>query len=78
MSKKKSSNPKSICCGARVKYKESSGRIFNECTKCHLPCKIYYNIRRIWAINPQTKIKQGKKKIFTQKEQNELRMLEDY
>lgn len=51
---------KSKCCNAKVKI---IGKItmFYLCTKCKNACDIIFINRKMWNINPATKIKKSKK-----------------
>jgi hypothetical protein len=71
---KSKSNLKSNCCNAGIKTAMSPdffgdipdqmhvGTCHYECTKCGKTCDVHTNTRKIWAINPKTRIVPNKKK----------------
>jgi hypothetical protein len=52
---------RSSCCNAKVKV---VGRttLHYECLKCHQPCDVIFRERKVWRINPATRIVPNKKK----------------
>jgi hypothetical protein len=68
--KKKTNNFKSQCCQAPVVLKDSTPReegstivvtMYFVCKKCNKPCNIIFPVRKVWDINPKTKVKNSKK-----------------
>lgn len=74
-SKNKTSS-RSKCCNAKVKV-VGTVTMFHVCTKCHLPCDVFYVERKTWEINPKTRVVPNKKRKEDQRELNELRRLTD-
>ena len=80
----KKSKIKSSCCKAKVRLIGKNNPITNNgkvtcyliCTKCNKPCDIYTPIRKIWKINPVTKIK-GDERNKQRKKQAEKEIREN-
>jgi len=74
---------KSKCCNADVRVEgmddfDKQCTMYHVCTKCNNPCDVIIKTRRIWAINPKTRIVPNKKRLFTDKELRKLRSEEDF
>lgn len=76
----------STCCGASITYSEIApdfigdkkpkiGTAYCICTKCKEPCNIYTKERRVWKINPETRIIPNKKKRLTKLSPRELKRI---
>jgi len=67
---KKKSNLKSICCNKEVRIEgmndfDKQCTMYHVCTYCNKPCDVTVKVRKIWTINPSTKVKgdeRGKQK----------------
>jgi L-lactate utilization protein LutB len=78
MGKKKNKIILSSCCRAKVRVSgigdfegdKSACTQCYVCTKCNDACDIYIPIRRVWNINPSTKIKGDERAKITNKEIN--------
>jgi hypothetical protein len=88
---KKKSKYKSNCCNAPIKVGEGIGdfsekdkacTLYAVCSKCGSPCDIKSNTRKVWTINPSTKIKKDERKKFkdklTKKDIENYRKNEDF
>jgi hypothetical protein len=71
MSKKNKSTLKSNCCNAIVKIEEGTdfgkgkdyeGTYYYSCTECKQPCDVHADERKVWTINPKTRVVPNKKK----------------
>jgi hypothetical protein len=78
---------KSKCCNADVRIEgmddfDQTCTMYHECTKCGNPCDVIIKVRKLWAINPKTRIVPNKKKkndkLFTDKELKKFREEEDF
>jgi translation initiation factor 1 (eIF-1/SUI1) len=89
MTKKNKNNLISNCCNARTEVVCSPDDIdkigctmYHKCLKCNCACDVHSNKRRVWIINPSTKVKGDKrakiKNGLTKKEINEIRLTEDF
>ena len=67
---------RSICCNAKVQVVGNID-IYHLCTRCHQKCDVFHVERKIWEINPRTRIVPNKKHKENQRERNELRRLTD-
>jgi len=93
--KRKKRNFKSECCNAEVHLSKTLNKLFGNfsekistgtyeciCSKCHKACDVYIPIRKVWTINPKTRIIPNKKKRIldklSQKEINKYRKNEDF
>ena len=59
---KKKSNLKSQCCNATVRIEgmddfDKQCTMYHVCTYCNKPCDIIVKVRKMWRINPVTKVK---------------------
>jgi hypothetical protein len=64
---KKKSNLKSICCNKEVRVEGMNDfnkqcTMYHVCTYCNKPCDVTVKVRKIWTINPSTKVIPNKKK----------------
>jgi len=87
MSKKNKTTLKSNCCNAPIRtegdkdFKNSfEGTFYYVCSKCKQPCDVHLDERKIWLINPKTKVVPNKKKDrkFTDKELKKFKEEEDF
>jgi ABC-type proline/glycine betaine transport system substrate-binding protein len=83
MGKKKSKGQlKSVCCNANVQVYHVDTSLWYTCKKCKEACKVYLKERKIWTINPTTKIKKDERKKFkdklTKKDIENYRKNEDF
>lgn len=89
MTKKKKSQLKSNCCNSPIRTeggedfgKHFEGTFYRVCDKCKQPCDVHLDERKVWIINPSTRIVPNKKKknekLFTDKELRNFRIEEDF
>jgi hypothetical protein len=73
---KRKSKLKSNCCNAPIKVGEGIGdfsekdkacTLYAVCSKCNKPCDIKSDTRKVWTINPSTKVKKDDRKKFKDK-----------
>jgi len=85
---KKKSKLKSKCCNADVRisgiddFENHICTLSHYCMKCGNPCDIKSAVRKVWTINPSTKVKKDERKKFedklTKKEVENYRKNEDF
>jgi len=73
--KNKKSNLKSNCCNAGVRVEgmddfDNACTMYHVCNYCNKPCDIHANERKVWKINPVTKIKGDERDKIKEKELN--------